>query len=30
MHGGGNQKLETSLFVTDMGQGSNYLRKGFV
>lgn len=30
MHGGGNQTLETYLSVTDIGQGSNYLRKGFV
>lgn len=30
MHGGGEQKLETFLSVTDIGQGSNYLRKGFV
>lgn len=30
MHGGGGQKLETFLSVTDAGQGSNYLKKGFV
>jgi len=30
MHGGGEQKLSTSLTVTDIGQGSNYLKKGFV
>jgi len=30
MHGGGNQNLETYLSVTDVGQGSNYLKKGFV
>lgn len=30
MHGGGEQKLETYLSVTDMGSGSNYLKKGFV
>ena len=30
MHGGGNQTLETSLCVTDSGQGASYIRKGFV
>lgn len=30
MHGGGNQKLETFLSVTDMGSGTNYLKKGFI
>ncbi len=30
MHGGGNQALETHLSVVDRGQGSNYLKKGFV
>lgn len=30
MHGGGTQKLETHLSVTDSGKGSSYLKKGFV
>lgn len=30
MHGGGDQKLETYLSVSDMGSGSNYLKKGLV
>lgn len=30
MHGGGKQNLKTFLSVTDVGQGSSYLKRGFV